>query len=102
MQFQPKLPQPSPEILQEAVRFRLRLESQHRVVGIAHDDHVSARVFPLPPARKAEKRVPRRYPNVRGTRCVMSTAREKTCASIYSDARQREVEVNGEFGTGGS
>jgi hypothetical protein len=46
MQFQSKLPQPFPEVLQEAVRFPLRLESQHRVVSIAHDDHVSARVFP--------------------------------------------------------
>src|ERR1035441_2955479 len=48
MQFQPKLPQPFPEIFQKAVGFRLRLESKDRIVGIPHHDHVSSRVFLAP------------------------------------------------------
>ena len=48
MQFQSKLPQPFPEILQKAVGFRLRLEPEDRIIGIAHDDHVSSRVVFAP------------------------------------------------------
>jgi hypothetical protein len=48
MQFQPKLPQPFPEVLPKAVRSRLCLESQDRIVGIAHHDHVSLRVLLAP------------------------------------------------------
>src|SRR5208337_851773 len=48
MQFQSKLPQPLPEVLQKAVGFRLRLESEDRVVGIAHHDHISPGVFLAP------------------------------------------------------
>jgi hypothetical protein len=48
MQFQSKLPQPFPEILQKAVGFRLRLESEDRIIGITHDDHVSPCVLLTP------------------------------------------------------
>ncbi len=48
MQFQPKLPQPFPEVLQKAVGFRLRLASEDRVVGLPHHDHVSPRVLLTP------------------------------------------------------
>src|SRR5271169_2275849 len=45
MEFQPKLPQPFPEVLQEAVGLRLGLKPEDRVVGIPHHDHVSPCVF---------------------------------------------------------
>ena len=48
MQFQSKLPQTFPEVLQKAVGFRLRLEPEDRVIGIAHDDHVPPGVFLAP------------------------------------------------------
>ena len=48
MQFQPKLPQPFPEVLQKTVGFRLDLESQDRVVGVAHDNHCPPCVLGAP------------------------------------------------------
>jgi len=40
MEFQPKLPQPFPEILQKAVCLCLVLESDHATIRITDDDHV--------------------------------------------------------------
>ena len=48
MQFQSKLPRPLPEVLQKTVGFRLGLEPEDDIIGIAHDDHVSPGVL-LPP-----------------------------------------------------
>ena len=48
MQFQSKLPHPLPEVLQKTVGFRLGLEPEDGIIGIAHDDHVSPGVL-LPP-----------------------------------------------------
>ncbi len=48
MQFQLKLPQPFSEVLQETVGFRLRLESEDRVIGIAHGDHIPSCVLLAP------------------------------------------------------
>src|SRR4029079_16825457 len=36
VQFQPELPQPFPQLLQEALCFCSMLEPQHSVVGVAH------------------------------------------------------------------
>src|SRR6516162_11527454 len=41
MQFQAKLPQTLPKVLQKAVGFGLGLKPEDRVVRITHDDHVS-------------------------------------------------------------
>ncbi len=41
MEFQAKLPQSFPEILQKAIRFRLVLETYDVIVRIPHDDDVS-------------------------------------------------------------
>src|SRR5208337_3539846 len=48
MQFQSKLFQPFPEILQKTVGFRLGLKPEDRIIGIAHDDHVSPSVLLAP------------------------------------------------------
>jgi len=48
VQFQSKLPQPFPEILPKTVSFRRVLEPQDRIIGLAHDDHVSSCVFLAP------------------------------------------------------
>src|SRR5208337_3808796 len=48
MQLQPKLPQPFPEVFQETVRFRLRLETEDDIIGIAHNDHVPPGVLLTP------------------------------------------------------
>src|SRR6516164_10266729 len=48
MQFQSKLPQPLPEVLQKTVGLGLGLESQDHVIGITHDDYVSLGVFLTP------------------------------------------------------
>src|SRR5215831_19237170 len=55
MQFQSKLPQPFPKILQKTVGFGLDLECRDGVIGITHDDHVSLGVF----------RTPRLHPEVK-------------------------------------
>jgi len=40
MEFQSKLPQPLPKILQKTVCFRLVLKTENDIVGITDDDHV--------------------------------------------------------------
>jgi len=48
VQFQPELSQPLPKFFQETFCFGPLLEPQHRVVGVAHDDDIAARLL-LPP-----------------------------------------------------
>jgi hypothetical protein len=48
MEFQPKLRQPFPEILQETVCFRPVLESCNAIIRITDDDYVSLRALDAP------------------------------------------------------
>jgi len=57
MQFQSKLPQPFPEVLQATVGFRLRLESQDGIIGLAPDDHIPSGVLLSPPLHPAVENV---------------------------------------------
>ena len=83
MQFQSKLPQPFPEVLQETVGFRLRLEPEDRVssAGESHPDALSEPYLNVS-AHTAPARAPRRTPicqcanslgsrrEMRATQCV--------------------------------
>src|ERR1022692_4553887 len=83
MQFQSKLPQPFPEVLQETVGFRLRLETEDRVssAGESHPDALSEPYLNVS-AHTAPARAPRRTPicqcansfgsrrEMRATQCV--------------------------------
>ncbi len=48
VQFQPKLPQPFPEIFQETVCFGLVLESEDIVIRVSDDNHVASRALLAP------------------------------------------------------
>src|SRR6266568_822549 len=48
VQFQPELPHPLPQLLQECFRFLPRLEPQHGIIGIADNDHVPLCPFSPP------------------------------------------------------
>ena len=48
VQFQPEFPQPFLQLLQKQFCVFFSLEPQHAVVGVAHDNHVTARLL-LPP-----------------------------------------------------
>jgi hypothetical protein len=48
VQFQSELPHPFPQLLQESLCIASVLKSQHSVVGVSHDDHVTLRHL-LPP-----------------------------------------------------
>jgi hypothetical protein len=37
-----KFPQANPQVFQELQRFVPMLEADHKVVGVAHDDHITA------------------------------------------------------------
>ena len=57
MQRQRKLPQPFAHLVEEALGVALVLEADNKVVGIAHDDHITRGSTPSPACGPEVERV---------------------------------------------